>query len=242
MPDIRLSRQDLERVVDATGLVASTGPGCGDAIAGVLDSLCGLVRCDVAFWNWLRLEPRFEEYALVTSHVGRPVARAPLAPWLEHLCEHPIMSGRHGTVTMVSDVLRGRALEASWLFQVAWAPEGLRSEIGLHLGRGPDERNVVVLSRGEGPGFSERDRLVLRLVRPHVEAAVRRSVLPTVSLTAREREVLVLVGEGMTNAQVARRLGVAEATVAKHLEHLFARTGLRSRVQLVASLDALVGR
>jgi DNA-binding CsgD family transcriptional regulator len=141
---------------------------------------------------------------------------------------------------MVSDVLRGRALEASWLFQVAWAPEGLRSEIGLHLSRGPDGRNVVVLSRGEGPAFDERDRLVLQLLRPHVQAAVRRAALPTVSLTEREREVLVLVAEGMTNGQVARRLGIAEATVAKHLEHVLARTGLRSRVQLVASIEALL--
>ncbi len=42
-----------------------------------------------------------------------------------------------------------------------------------------------------------------------------------------------LVREGMTNVQVARRLGIAPATVAKHLEHVFARTGARSRTEAV---------
>jgi DNA-binding CsgD family transcriptional regulator len=59
-------------------------------------------------------------------------------------------------------------------------------------------------------------------------------------VSRRELDVLRLVGAGLTNAQVARRLGIAEATVAKHLEHVFARTGARSRAQAVAMCAELI--
>jgi DNA-binding CsgD family transcriptional regulator len=53
-------------------------------------------------------------------------------------------------------------------------------------------------------------------------------------LSAREREVLDAVAEGLTNAQIAERLWVAPATVGKHLENAFAKLEVRSRAAAVA--------
>lgn len=57
---------------------------------------------------------------------------------------------------------------------------------------------------------------------------------PTVDLTPSERKVLDLIGEGMSNREIAERLGVAEKTVKNHITSLLAKMGLQRRTQVVA--------
>jgi DNA-binding NarL/FixJ family response regulator len=54
---------------------------------------------------------------------------------------------------------------------------------------------------------------------------------PAIELTARERDVLALVIDGMGNKQIARRLGISEKTVKGHLTNLFQRIGVVDRTQ-----------
>jgi predicted ATPase/DNA-binding CsgD family transcriptional regulator len=51
-------------------------------------------------------------------------------------------------------------------------------------------------------------------------------------LTAREREIAVLVADGLTNRQVAEKLFISRRTVDAHLEHIFGKLGITSRVML----------
>jgi DNA-binding CsgD family transcriptional regulator len=232
MPQVVLDERSLRKVMAAADVAAELS--LTEDVPDLLAAAASLVPCDVLFWNWYSLVPRLQTFAHVDARSTRPVRRAPLDGWLAHLPEHPIMSGRHGPVVAVSDVLSPAQLDRSWLYQEAMRPAGLRHEIGLELSHGRDEMSALVFSREPGRDFDERDHLVLRLLRCHLDAALRRVARPRPRLTSRERSVLLLVREGLTDAQVARRLGITEATVGKHLEHVYARIGARSRVQALS--------
>ena len=66
------------------------------------------------------------------------------------------------------------------------------------------------------------------------DAPARRGVVDT--LSARELEVLGLVADGMTDLQVARRLGLSPATVSKHLRRIYARLEVPNRAAAVRRL------
>ncbi|MCC3301291.1 response regulator [Arthrobacter sp. zg-Y895] len=55
--------------------------------------------------------------------------------------------------------------------------------------------------------------------------------MPAESLTAREEAVLACIGEGLSNQQISRRLGIAETTVKTHVSRVLAKLGVSSRVQ-----------
>ncbi|MER5910977.1 response regulator transcription factor [Streptomyces sp. NPDC001982] len=87
-----------------------------------------------------------------------------------------------------------------------------------------------VLSGDAGLSPSVQRRLLERLSEP--EPLPPRAEAPD-GLTARETEVLVLIAEGLSNHEIARRLHVSTATVKTHINNLFAKTGLKDRAQAV---------
>ena len=71
---------------------------------------------------------------------------------------------------------------------------------------------------------------------PSAEAAARGDRDPLAAVSAREREVALLVAEGRTNAQIAARLHLSERTVEKHVSQTLGKLGLSSRSGIVRLL------
>jgi DNA-binding NarL/FixJ family response regulator len=88
----------------------------------------------------------------------------------------------------------------------------------------PEEvlRAIHSAARGESPIDSRAARTML---------SAQHGSDPMAVLTDREREVLSLVGEGLPNKQIGRRLGISEKTVKAHLTSAFRTIGVDDRMQ-----------
>ena len=114
-----------------------------------------------------------------------------------------------------------------------------------------DDRSVVEALRAGARGFLTKDagaeeiqRAIAAVVRGDaaIDPAVQHHLVDAVAgapelpdgLTPREAEVLTLIAQGLSNGEIAARLFVSEATVKSHVNHLFAKTGVRDRAQAVS--------
>ena len=122
-----------------------------------------------------------------------------------------------------------------------------------------DDRSVIDALRAGARGYLTKDagaaeiREALERVtrgQPVIDPAVQQHLLDAITaseprpgaepapqfpagLTAREAEVLSLIAQGLSNSEIAGRLLVSETTVKSHINHLFAKTGVRDRAQAV---------
>jgi len=103
---------------------------------------------------------------------------------------------------------------------------------------GPVEHQVI-LFRMDGRDFSDREQLLLDLVRPHIAEMhlEQRRRRRAAGLAQRQVQLLGLVAQGLTNRQIASRLGISEGTVRTHMEHAFERLGVTSRSAAVSRLS-----
>ncbi|MEU7035155.1 response regulator transcription factor [Streptomyces sp. NPDC046237] len=93
---------------------------------------------------------------------------------------------------------------------------------------------VRTVARGEGliaPAVTRR--LIAEFASPRGPAPTRSAADASVldALTPREREVLSVLAKGMSNAEIAGRLDMAEATVKTHVSKVLGKLGVRSRAQ-----------
>ncbi|MCX4958069.1 MULTISPECIES: response regulator [Streptomyces] len=93
---------------------------------------------------------------------------------------------------------------------------------------------VRTVARGEGlisPAVTRRLIAEFAAPRPTRPAPAPERAAAVASLTRREREVLSALGEGLSNAEIAVRLEMAEATAKTHVSRLLGKLELRSRLQ-----------
>jgi DNA-binding CsgD family transcriptional regulator len=135
-------------------------------------------------------------------------------------------------IARMSDVLDRAALDRSPIYRDVMWPDGYRYSVEVVFASPPSVRRAVLLGRADRD-FTVRECDLLALLLPHLEDAYRRARLTSL-LTPREREVLSLVGEGLANREIARRLDISPGTVRAHLEHAYPKLGVGSRTAAIS--------
>ena len=154
----------------------------------------------------------------------------------------------------LTDVVDWRRYRETPVYREYFGLGGVDHMLDLALQVGAGWQRTFLFCREKGDrDFTERNRAVLEVLRPHLtgfeaEASLRRqlgqvlraqTLAPAPArdarLTEREREIVILVGAGRTNAQIAAELWVTPGTVKKHLEHVYEKLGVGSRAAAAAS-------
>ena len=147
-----------------------------------------------------------------------------------------------GTARLWVDALPAARLNAAWgiLPTIIYPAATLaRAGAGAHrahaLLRGVDGRWVMIEA---APFEGERDGEIAVTLRAPTPVEVLRLLGRIYALTARERELVRLLLAGLDTRAVGDRLHISVHTVQDHLKSVFAKTGIRSRRQLLATLGA----
>jgi DNA-binding CsgD family transcriptional regulator len=157
-------------------------------------------------------------------------------------CSYPERTGDLRSVVTIRDFYSARQWHGTGMYTDIQRPQGYEHNLQLclpdpvALSSGPGQTVRLYFSRGPGPDFTERDRALLVLLRPHLHQAyldAERRRHPVPRLTPRQDDLLRLVAAGHTNAQIARRLGISEGTVRTHLENIYEKLHVSSRAAAV---------
>ena len=238
------SGRDLRALAAIVSADRGEPPAQGVA-PSLLSDLLALVRCDHLVFQGVdssRQRNWFGQFVPAEARNDWPYAAAFWEHYWNSTCSYPDRTGDLRNVIKISDFYSARQWQSTGMYSDCYQPDGIEHQLGLCLPAGPGPtvgpgRTLrFVFNRGAGPDFSDRDRDLLTVLRPHLHQAyldAERRRHPAPQLTARHWDLLHLVAAGHTNAQIARRLGITEATVRTHLEHIYRLLQVSSRAAAI---------
>ncbi|QAY58647.1 response regulator transcription factor [Microbacterium protaetiae] len=148
----------------------------------------------------------------------------------------PQLDGIQATRALTAAGSRARVLVLTTFDLDEYVYEALRAgAVGFLLKDAPREQLVSAIRQAAVGEALLAPSVTRRLIERFVDGAPTDTVLRgrIEALSAREREVLTLVAQGMSNAEIARTLFIGDATVKTHIARMLAKLGARDRVQAI---------
>jgi DNA-binding NarL/FixJ family response regulator len=138
----------------------------------------------------------------------------------------PEMDGVEATKRIVAEHPGVRVLVLTSFSDQSRIMDALRAGAEGYLLKHSEPDEIAAAIRAVHEGGSPLDPKAARVLLDS-----RRTAADSDNLTDREREVLLLVRDGLANKQIARKLGISERTVKAHLTNVFQRLGVTDRTQ-----------
>ena len=219
----------------------------------LLPALVNLVGADSALWTELDVTaaPDPATGLLPGRVIGypEPLLTEQTALALErHAQDFPLTRhtrpGGDGQPIRRSDLQSMRSFRSSGIYADVARTIGIDQMLAMALT--PGGLHVCVSLNRAGVDFTAASVDLVTQLRPLLtrrvarlqadQAALARGTIPgPPQLTARQQQVLRLVGEGLTDAAIGRRLGCSPRTVDKHLEHIYRILGVSCRTAAIAA-------
>lgn len=146
----------------------------------------------------------------------------------------PDMDGVEATRRLVGSGVPTRILILTTYGADELVLSALRAGASGYLLKDTPRRSLAAAVRSVATGEATLEKEVLaRLVANVGSPSPARLAATIAGLSAREAEVLGLVGQGESNSEIAEVLGIQESTVKTHVSHIQSKLDARDRVQLV---------
>jgi DNA-binding CsgD family transcriptional regulator len=219
-----------------------------DAYRSRVLGLRQLVPCDAIGYNEVELTSGETFTVLEPADAGFDGVEAAFSRFAH---QHPVL--RHHAETgdprprALSDFLSEEELHALDLYRAVYEPMGAEDQLSFIL-PSPEGTTIGVALNRSTRGFSEPERELVELIRPHLTQAFRDAHMrdaadplsPTrlraLGLSDREAEVTGLLVEGLSAADVSARLSISPHTARHHIASIYDKLGVSTRAAAVAAV------
>lgn len=213
--------------------------------------LLKVIPSDYFFWAEYSIDPVARRHTLTDYVESSPRVTPELARQMgDGIMKHPFteyfINGGEHTALRLSDFLTQTQFDGSGVYDV-YRHWGFRHNLSVSINGGLGKAAGVGVCDGSRD-FTERDRLLLNMLRRHFDRAHRNAKLATArlaaaaeplaayNLTPREAEIAHWVAAAKTNPEIAIILRCGIRTVEKHMERILEKLGVENRAAAAVAI------